>query len=142
MRIDRRHVLKAGSALLVLQGWRLMPRAAPAGTQPLAYGQGFIYDQRFPQGRGQARAARRRGMWVQAFEGDVTDLWLNSLRPHWAAGRGAVTGLTSVSALFCLEQMACDERYRVVQKELLGEGPNAPVRWVIDRLGPSRSQSV
>jgi hypothetical protein len=122
MQVDRRTVLKAGSALLLLR------TSAPAERA-----QGFIYDERFPEGRVHARLASRQGMWVQAFEADVTDLWLSCLRPHWTAGRGGIAGITNASALFCLEQMAREERYRVLQSERLGTGPHAAVRWLIDR---------
>jgi len=127
MQVDRRTVLKAGSALLVV------PLAGFAASA-----HGFVFDQRFSEGRAQARLAELQGMWVQGFEADVTHVWLNHLRPHWAADRGAVAGLTSASALFCLEQMARDERYRVIQREPLEAGPDAPVRWLIGRRSAVR----
>jgi len=122
MQVDRRTVLKAGGVLLLLpiSGYEAQP-------------QGFIYDERFPEGHARARLARREGLWARSFNADVTHLWLNHLRPHWAAGRGGVTGLTSASALFCLEQMAREERYRVVQRKPLGTGLHAAVLWLIDR---------
>lgn len=62
-----------------------------------------------------ARRARSHGIATHALEqGDITQAWLNAVRPAWRLGRATVAGLTTSSALFCLEQFACAHRMRVV----------------------------
>jgi hypothetical protein len=46
--------------------------------------------------------------------GDITDAWLQSVRPAWQRGRASIAGLTTPSALFCLEQFAFAHGLRVV----------------------------
>lgn len=47
-------------------------------------------------------------------EGDVTTAWLRDIRPEWSRRRTAIAGLTTPSALFCLEQLAWQHGLRVV----------------------------
>jgi hypothetical protein len=47
-------------------------------------------------------------------EGDVTSVWLRGIRPEWAKHPATIAGLTTPSALFCLEQLAWAHGLRVV----------------------------
>jgi hypothetical protein len=72
-------------------------------------------------------ADRRRDLvW---FNGDVTPVWSNTLRPLWRTGEARVAGVTRAPALFCLEQLARGMRHRVISRQTLA-GSDA-IRWVI-----------
>jgi hypothetical protein len=73
-----------------------------------------LFDSRYAECRSFAAAARRCGHETAALEGDVTRLWYDTLCPRWAAGGGAIAGMTAHSSLFCLEQLAKDHWMRVV----------------------------
>ncbi|MEP6549274.1 MAG: hypothetical protein ABJD53_17580 [Gammaproteobacteria bacterium] len=88
--------------------------AATASRSPAIALDEIVFDSRYAECRSFAAAARRSGHQTIAFEGDVTPLWHDMLRPLWAAGRGSVAGMTTPSSLFCLEQMAKDHWRHVV----------------------------
>ena len=72
-------------------------------------------------------ADRRRDIvW---FNGDVTPVWSNTLRPLWRTGEARVLGVTRAPALFCLEQLARGMRHRVIARQALA-GTDA-IRWII-----------
>ncbi len=73
-----------------------------------------LFDSRYAECRSFAAAAHRSGNEIVAFQGDVTRLWRDMLHPRWAAGGGAIAGMTTPSSLFCLEQLAKDHWRRVV----------------------------
>ncbi len=73
-----------------------------------------LFDARFIECRSFAAAARRLGRQTVAFDGDITRVWHDTLRPRWAAGCGAIGGITTPSGLFCLEQLAKDHWRRVL----------------------------
>ena len=100
-------------------------RRADNGTGPLYK---VVYDGRFAEARAYAAEAERGGLTVTALEGDPTALWLYDLGPHWAAGGGAVAGVTTARTLLCLEQMAHDVWRRVRARDAYGE----LVCWTID----------
>ncbi len=91
-----------------------------------------LVDKRFATARAFGRDAEGRGLPVQAFNGDITDVWFNDLYPKWRQGRAAIAGLTTHSVLFCLEQLARDARMRVVQRtEHRIPGHETLYSWVI-----------
>jgi hypothetical protein len=62
-----------------------------------------------------ARSARAHGVPTRALrDGDITDAWLEAVRPAWRQGHASIAGLTTSSPLFCLEQLACAQGMRVV----------------------------
>jgi hypothetical protein len=73
-----------------------------------------LFDSRYAECRFFAEAARRSGHETAALEGDVTPVWYDTLSSRWAAGGGAIAGMTTDSSLFCLEQLAKDHWMRVV----------------------------
>jgi hypothetical protein len=73
-----------------------------------------VYDTRFAAGVEFARRASARGLSVHAIDGDMTRFWYDDLYHRWRQGPAAIAGLTAYGALFCLEQLAWDQRMRVV----------------------------
>jgi hypothetical protein len=127
MRADRRTVLKAaisGSALCVVG-------AASAQSSASAR---FLYDDRFATARAFARMARREGLAVTGFAGDLTRLWRDGLR--WDRdGAGPLIGVTTPRAMLCLDQLSADHGWRIRSVRKIDSGDDALVRWV---LAPGR----
>jgi hypothetical protein len=73
-----------------------------------------VYDTRFAAAAEFARRAAARGLAVHAMHGDMTRFWYDDLYHRWRSGPAAIAGLTARGALFCLEQLAWDQRMRVV----------------------------
>jgi hypothetical protein len=73
-----------------------------------------VYDVRFPQSVEFARRAAQLGATVQAIEGDMTRLWYDDVYHRWKQAPVALAGLTAHGPLFCFEQLALDQRMRVV----------------------------
>ena len=44
---------------------------------------------------------------------DVSATWFSAIRPHLQAHRSPIAGLTQEDALFCLQQLAADFRWRL-----------------------------
>jgi hypothetical protein len=87
--------------------------AACTGAAAIGLDQ-VLFDSRYAECRSFAAAAHRSGNEIVAFQGDVTRLWQHMLHPRWAAGGGAIAGMTTPSSLFCLEQLAKDHWKRLV----------------------------
>jgi hypothetical protein len=114
MMTNRRELLKVGlaaSALPIAMHAELATGADPASTVPLYK---VLYDTRFPASVAFARRAAAGGLDVQAMAGDMTRFWYDDLYHRWQRGPVAIAGLTAHGALFCLEQLAWDQRMRVV----------------------------
>lgn len=113
---SRREFLQIGIA--AVSAW---PLAAPA-TQASAFAPPatplplykVIYDARFPQSVAFARRAEQLGAAVHAIAGDMTRFWYDDLYHRWQQGPVAIAGLTAHGPLFCFEQLAMDQRMRVV----------------------------
>jgi len=73
-----------------------------------------VYDTRFAAGVEFARCASARGLSAHAIDGDMTRFWYDDLYHRWRQSPAAIAGLTAYGALFCLEQLAWDQRMRVV----------------------------
>ncbi len=121
--MNRRKFCIAGAATAVSLGgggkfWssiRSADRALslPAYAIATARVEAAIFDTRFSPSRAFGAAAARSGRRTVGFAGDVTALWFHDLGPGWRRGRGAVAGMTTLPALFCLEQLAKDHWMRV-----------------------------
>jgi hypothetical protein len=74
----------------------------------------ILYDTRFPASVAFARRAAARGLSTHAMDGDMTRFWYDDLYHRWRDGPAPIAGLTGHGALFCLEQLAWDQRMRVV----------------------------
>ena len=136
--MDRRQFIITGSVTLAAGLW-----AGTSGAgRPATALRAAIFDTRFQPAREFARTARGLGLPVYGFDGDVTALWADHLQNLWRARGGAVAGLTSASALQCLEEMARDHWHRVtvrIEHSPAADGRDpwaaAPplVSWVISR---------
>jgi hypothetical protein len=91
-----------------------------------------LVDQRFAPARAFGREAKRRGETVRAFNGDVTNVWYHDLYHRWKKGRAPIAGLTTYSALFCLQELARDARMRVTHRvEHHYPGKETLYSWII-----------
>ena len=115
--MDRRtFCLGSAAAAVCRHADRAFAAANPGAANPgatIALDQ-VVFDSRYAECRSFAASARRSGHETVAFDGDITSLWYDTLRPQWAAGGGAIAGMTTPSSLFCLEQSAKDHWRRVV----------------------------
>lgn len=78
----------------------------------------LIYDDRFNEGTLLARKAVLEGVSVRAVRGDVTQLWYDDLYHRWQRKPGAIAGITTVDALFCLETLGADVGLRRVMSSV------------------------
>lgn len=108
---NRREVLQVGLAATAL----------PFATSAVAMGERqsvslykVLYDTRFAASRAFAHRAAAHGLSLAAMAGDITPFWYDDLYHRWKRGAAAIAGLTGYGALFCLEQLAWDQRLRVV----------------------------
>jgi len=114
---NRRGFLQIGLAVSTLslatraRAAAVAATVAPAATVPLYKA---LYDPRFPASVAFARRTAAQGVAVQAIEGDMTAFWYEDLYHRWRQSPVAIAGLTAHGALFCLEQLAWDQRMRVV----------------------------
>jgi hypothetical protein len=100
-----------------------------AGTRPVF---AVIYDQRFSAAHAFADAMTWRGHSVFGYGGDLTAVWLHEIEPRWSRRAGALAGMTTPTALFCLEQLAAQHWLRVVTRTDQRPGPGQMlVSWVI-----------
>ncbi|HEV7432652.1 MAG TPA: hypothetical protein VGN77_06380 [Steroidobacteraceae bacterium] len=85
-----------------------------AALHPLPYR--IIFDRRFQESCSFGASAAQLGCAIQPIAGDITALWFNELQPRWARGEGAIVGMTTMSSLLCLEQLAWQQWMRVVAR--------------------------
>jgi len=141
----------AASISSVAAGLGRLPAAARAATLPAASSRSaglykFIYDRRYSAALsfGAAAAQARAIAGVADIGGDITELWSQDLRYQWSAGCGAIAGMTTARALFCLEELAKDHWMRVAIRveHLIPEGQEIAHRVtasapMIARMGPA-----
>lgn len=116
---DRRNFLQA--AALTAGGLATAARssaaAAPAmqAQRPLALN-AVLIEAGSPQASafGARLAAGSSTRLLTVPDGDVTSLWLQQIGPAWRRHPVAIAGLTSRSALFCLEQLSALSGLRVL----------------------------
>jgi hypothetical protein len=97
---------------------RAAAASAPAASLPADPGVAAapyrtVVDERFAAARALGAQARARGWAVSAIQGDVTQLWYADLALRWRSGPAPIAGLTTASALFCLERLAWDAGMRL-----------------------------
>ena len=145
--ISRRQILRSGlaaTAVPLLASLPLVPAATatdPTATRLLAHPSLYrvIFDQRFAASRQFGTEARFQGHAVSGFNGDITNVWFNELRPRWKEGPAAIAGLTAHGALFCLERLAWDAGMRVIESVELPSDTHEPLySWVISKLSGQR----
>jgi hypothetical protein len=114
---SRREFLQIGIA--AASTWPLASQVARAsgiatqttGALPLYK---VVYDKRFPQSVSFAQRAQHLGVATHAIEGDMTSFWYDDVYHRWKQGPVAIAGLTAHGPMFCFEQLAMDQRMRVV----------------------------
>jgi hypothetical protein len=136
--MDRRKFVLAGgtaagtaACALALMGAEASDTSArkPAGTPaPFA----VIFDRRFAAAHSYASAAAWRGRRIFGYRGDLTALWLHDIEPQWRRRAGALAGMTTPAALFCLEQLAAQHWLRVIGRTEHRLGADQTlISWVI-----------
>ena len=110
---SRREILEVGLAASALSFAGAFLAAASERREAVALYK-ILYDTRFPESVAFAARAATHGQAVHAMRGDVTRFWYDDLYHRWREGPAAIAGLTAYGALFCLEQLARDQRMRVV----------------------------
>jgi hypothetical protein len=91
-----------------------------------------IFDERFPAAVAFARDMRRRGIATHGINGDITALWYHDLHFAWAQAPICFAGVTTASALFCLETLARDAGHCVTSRQIHEDGL---VTWTIGPRG-------
>lgn len=118
--------LSGGALVLATSGLsRAFTRATPDVYKA-------IVDERFSESVAFARDMEERGIPVHGISGDVTALWYHDLHFAWSNAPIHIVGLTTASALFCLETLARDARHRVTSRQPLAKGL---VSWAIGPRG-------
>lgn len=115
---DRRTFLQTGITALALPTIARtafsLPLSVPSGAGPTITPYKVIYDENYRETVDFAEAANKLGADIHGIKGDVTDLWYNDLYHEWKKGPAPIMGMTDETALFCLEELAKDQRMRVV----------------------------
>jgi hypothetical protein len=106
-----------------------------ACTLPLLHRQSWfavIFDARFATAQAFGDAMAWRGHRVFGYDGDLTAVWLREIEPRWSRRAGALAGMSTPSALFCLEQLATQHWLRVTARleQRAGAGQSL-ISWVI-----------
>ena len=96
----------------------------------------ILYDDRFAAARAFARWARREGLAVTSFSGDLTRLWRDRLGLN-SDGGDPIIGVTTPRAMLCLQQLSADHGWRIGSMHQVAAEEAALVRWVLaPRRGP------
>jgi hypothetical protein len=111
---SRREFLQIGVAASALPWAAYAAAATPSVSADALPLYKVVYDARFSSSIEFARRASAQGHAVHAIDGDMTRFWYDDLYHRWRRGPAAIAGLTARGALFCLEQLAWDQRMRVV----------------------------
>ncbi len=76
-----------------------------------------VIDQRLAGAYDAYSTNRPIGVPVAQLQGDVSHVWFTAIRPHMQQHGTPVAGLTQADALFCLQQLAADMRWRLARCE-------------------------
>jgi hypothetical protein len=93
-----------------------MPVAGTPQRKPQVPLYAAVLDARFAHAEQFGAALAPHGIPTRTIRGDVTDLWYSELQLRWRERAVPIAGLTSYSALFCLEQLARDQWMRVIYR--------------------------
>lgn len=111
---SRRDFIRIGMAATTLPLAAAAAGAATTGRESRVPLYAVVYDSRFRAGRAFASRAGQLGLRTLGIEGDMTSAWYHDLYHRWKRGAAAIAGMTEAGALFCFEQLARDQRMRVV----------------------------
>lgn len=132
--MDRRALLKWGAVLPVAAAVPVTALAAmPQGVDAL------VIDRRHLPAGMSAPVAGISAPRMFTIDGDVTQLWYQTLDPIWRQPGFVLGGVTGSDALFVLEVLARDRGRRVTQRRILEPvvAGVQPVSWVIAPVHPS-----
>lgn len=88
--------------------------AAGGRTAPAIPIYAVVYDARLRAGVEFGRRSKALGMSTLRFDGDMTAIWYHDIYHRWRGGAVAIAGMTGAGALFCFQQLARDQRMRVI----------------------------
>lgn len=112
----RRKLLQVGAGSALSQwvgGFRFAGAGEPDVRSPALHA--VLVDERLAAGRRLGSQLAARGVTVLSMaDDDITSLWLDTVRPIWQQGPATLAGLTTPTAMFCLEQLAWSHGLRVV----------------------------
>lgn len=133
---SRREFLQIG---ITASAWPLASSAVrAAGAEPRGIERlpiyKIIYDERFAESIMFADRAAALGLRVHAIDGDMTRFWYDDLYHRWKQGPAAIAGLTAYGPMFCFEQLAQDQRMRIVFRAAHELGPVGRVQHEIEPL--------
>lgn len=122
--LNRRQLLLAGLAAPGALFAARPPATRASGASP-ATGCGagspalrrVLVDRRHADSRDYGRQLEWQGVRAVEFDGDVSAVWRDVLAPAIFASGGALAGMTTPTALCCLERIAADRGLRVVWRE-------------------------
>jgi len=134
MSISRRTIITHGTLLGLSLGVPMLGLSfgsAPQGAP------GLVYDRRFAAARRFAEVAAQSALWVASYDGDLTQVWRERLRPHWAAAGGPVAGISTERGLLCVALLAREHHHRVVARRPLADSMIPLFQWLVTDRGAS-----
>jgi hypothetical protein len=111
--MDRRTLLKFGSAGLAATVAQVPAHGASVLLSNAGQLARAVFDARFAEARAFGDAFDARGIATSAIQDDVAVLWYGDLKGRLLEQRRPVVGLTTRTALFCLEELARDVGMKV-----------------------------
>jgi hypothetical protein len=131
MSISRRTLITRGTFIGLTLGVPLLrlPFDSPASDSRTVAG--LVFDRRFAAARHFADLASGSAPWVIGYDGDLTEVWRQKLRPLWAAGAGPVTGISTERGLICLTELAREHHHRVTATRPLADSGVSLFHWVV-----------
>jgi len=86
----------------------------------------FLLDQRLSSHGSLVQSLSKQRLPLLSVNGDVTDLWTDTLAPAWKQAPGTVAGVTGADVQFVLETLARDHRMHLVHASPLPETLTLP----------------
>jgi len=81
----------------------------------------FLLDQRLSSHGSLVQSLSKQRLPLLSVNGDVTDLWTDTLAPEWKQAPATLAGITGSDVLFVLDTLARDHRMRLMHSTLLPE---------------------
>lgn len=121
---------------MVSVGWSAVAAAVPVGLHatalptPLSVAGLWVFDQRLED---LSSLAAPHGAAQVRLGADVSEAWFRAIRPHLQAHRAPIAGLTQEDALFCLQQLAADFRWRLQRCVDIAQGHETSPACLVTR---------
>lgn len=91
-----------------------------AGTDPAPGALLVLVDTRLAASRSYGATAAAQGARISRYNGDLTQLWQQTLLPQWRSGRGAMAGVSTARGWLCLTQLAGEHRWSASAQRMQG----------------------